>query len=345
MDNKLQKGIDEIKEIKMTALEKKQMFERIMNSKISSFPKPIQSPWFTYTFMARIQKSRLVYYVFIPLIIILSGGGVAFASESSLPNSILYPVKTGVVEPIRGILKFSPRNKAQYESSLATKRMIEAETLAGEGKLDKQTEEHLNNLLEKHTESLNKALDKADRIVQTVESTEQNDEIVTNFHANMNAHARVLDILEGDENKNQAEKSDEIKISKTARDNAEKVRSVSKVKEEKNKDKDENKKQEKSDKYLKRKEAVQSLLNETTTQLDKIKNKSDSNEYKIIENTDETLNEAQKYLDEASLHEKEGNREDAYSTLLDSESSVKEANIFLETGMKYGGGDENKGDN
>jgi hypothetical protein len=243
MDNKLQKGINEIKEIKMTALEKKQMFEHIMNSEISSSPKPIQSPWLTYSFMARIQKSRLVYYVVIPLIIILSGGGVAFASENSLPNSILYPIKTGVVEPIRGVLKFSPRNKAQYESNLATRRLVEAETLAGEGKLDKQTEEHLNNLLEKHTESLNKALDKADRIVQTVESTEQNDEIVTNFHANMNAHARVLDILEGNENDTQDGNSNDIKISKTARDNAEKVRSVSKDKEDKIKNEDENKKQ------------------------------------------------------------------------------------------------------
>jgi hypothetical protein len=344
MNNNLQKGINKIKEIKMTADEKKRVFDYVMSSKNSSFKKPIQSPWFTYSFMARIQKSRLVYYVVIPLIIILSGGGVAFASENSLPDSILYPIKTGVVEPIRGVLKFSPRNKAKYESSLATTRLVEAETLAGKGKLDKPTEERLNKLLEKHTMSLNKALDKADRMAPTLDSTEQNDEIVTNFHANMNAHAKVLDILDGNQNDPQDEKPNDVKISKTARDNAEKVRSISKNKEEKNKNKVENKKQEKSDKYKKRKEAVQSLLDDTKTELNKVKNKSDSNGHKIIENTNETLNEAQKFLDEASLHEEEGNSEDAYSTLLDSESSVKEAGIFLETGMKFEGGDGSRED-
>ena len=77
--------------------------------------------------------------------------GVVFASQESLPNSIFYPLKVNIVEPIRGALTFSHKNKAKYEINLATERLVEAETLAGQGKLDKINEKKLNNLLNKHT--------------------------------------------------------------------------------------------------------------------------------------------------------------------------------------------------
>lgn len=155
--NKLQKGIDEIKNIVMTDAEKKSILENILKSP-ENIQKPIKSPWFNFSFMAMLHKKQLVYYIILPLIIILSSGGVVFASQKSLPNSILYPLKVNIVEPIRGVLTFSYKNKAKYEINLATERLVEAETLASQGKLDKINEKKLNNLLEKHTVALDKAL-------------------------------------------------------------------------------------------------------------------------------------------------------------------------------------------
>ncbi len=318
-NDKLQNGINEIKKIKMTADEKKRIFEYVVNSKISSPQESIRSPWFNYSFIAKMKKTHLVYYVVVPLIIILASGGMAFASEDSLPNSILYPIKVNVIEPIRGALTFSPKAKAVYESNLATERMVEAETLAGEGKLNQPTENRLNSLLEKHTASLNNALYKVDK----TELTGQRDDIVTNFHANMNAHAQVLDILSGKEENGQ---NRDIQISKTARDNADKVRNVSKDKE-----------QEKPDKYKKRKETIQSLIDKTTNDINRVSTESPSSNQEIIKNTNETLDEAKQFLNEADAHEQKGDQVDAYSTLLDSESSAKEAGIFLQTGLKFGG--------
>jgi len=338
-NNKLQNGINEIKKIKMTADEKKQVFEYVLNSNIPSPKQSVRSPWFVYSFISRIQKNHLAFYIIVPLIIILGSGGIALASGDSLPDSILYPIKVDVVEPIRGALTFSSKAKAEYESNLATKRLVEAETLAEKGKLDKPTENRLNNLLLKHTTSFNNALDKADKIEQTTESTGQTDEIVTSFHANMNAHARVLDILSGEEGNGQNGQNTDIQISKTARDNADKIKNISDNKDQKNI----NKEQGKSDNYKKRKEAIQSLIDKTTAELNNASLQLSSSDQEIIKNTNETLNKAKQFLDEADAHEKDGNSEDAYSTLLNSESSVKEAGIFLKTGLKFEGRNRGRG--
>lgn len=188
-EKNIQNGIDEIKNIKMTSLEKKQILENILNSSEKS-NEPIPSPWINI-FTLMIKKNRLAYYVAVPLIVALTGGGVVFASEESLPDSVLYPIKVNIVEPVRGALKFSKESRANYESNLATKRMIEAEKLATNGKLDSVSKEQINTLLKKHNKKLNEAIDKIDES----ESPEQVDEIVTEFQEKMNTHAKNLDSI------------------------------------------------------------------------------------------------------------------------------------------------------
>jgi len=205
-DQKIQNGINEIKNIKMTALEKKQILEYILNSPQKS-NKLIPSPWmniFTFT----VKKNRLVYYMVIPLVVVLTGSGAVFASGESLPDSMLYPIKVNIVEPMRGALKFSKESKANYESGLATKRMVEAEKLATEGKLDRVKEEQINILLQKHNKRLNEALDKIDQ----KESSEQVDEIVTDFQEKMNTHAKTLDVITLQKKEEKSKKNREKKI-------------------------------------------------------------------------------------------------------------------------------------
>lgn len=192
MENKkLQIGIKEIKNIKMTSVEKKRMFESVLHSYSSQNQSAIRSPWSTYFFTFRLPKNHFAYYMIAPLFILVISGGIVFASEDSLPSDILYPVKVNIVEPTRGALSVSPKAKAKYQSSLATERMIEAETLAKAGKLDKNKEEQLSVLITNHTDALNKALAEVDQD----KSTEQADEIATNFRAEMNAHAEILEMI------------------------------------------------------------------------------------------------------------------------------------------------------
>jgi hypothetical protein len=218
-DKKLQKGINEIKNIKMTNSEKELIFSNILTSS-PQIIKPIKSTWVDFSFVMMLKRKQLVYYIIIPLFIILSSGGVVFASVDSLPDSILYPLKVNVVEPIRGALTFSPKNKAKYEVNLATERLIEAETLASQGKLTKSKEKKLNDLLESHTKSLDKTLD----VIKKTEPREQTDKIITDFSSKMNVHAEVLNIIKNKKDNNH----EDNQISKNAKRNAKKISNESK---------------------------------------------------------------------------------------------------------------------
>lgn len=321
-DNKLQIGAEDIKKLKMTSLEKKMVFDRILNSSATiEAPKSIKSPWFGLSLMARISTSRLTYYLVIPLIIILGSGGFVFASEASLPDSVFYPIKVDIVEPVIGVFAFTQEAKAEYQSNLATKRLVEAETLAKQGKLDSIKEKKLSNLLATHTSALNKAIDSINNEDQ---SYEQVDEIVTNFKAGMNAHARILDIItEGQKkNDNQDNKNLDTKISNKAREHAVKIKNNFKDKEIKNP----------ADKYAKRKKAVDSLIKSTTTDLDNIDTTTASET--TVSDTNKTLDEAKQFLNEANIQELKGESDNAYRALLNSESAAKEAGIFIRAELR-----------
>lgn len=328
--DKLENGIKELKGIMMTPTEKKRIFDNVLNSSPVLSKQPIKSPWSIHVFISLISKNRMAYYVIVPMLVILTGGGAVFASQDSLPNSILYPIKVKIVEPIKGAAISKPEARAKYESTLATKRLVEAETLASLGKLDFDNENKINVLLENHTNSFNKALSK----VNQVESHEQSDEIVSNFNAEMKAHARVLDIITEKEKrgKNIDKKN---QISETARYNANKIIDTLKNKEAEDEIQDEDKKDEDLVKYNKKRTSVKYLIDETLNNLDNASGERFSSDRKIIDDTNKTLTEAKIFLEEADKSDKEGDSEEAYKNLIDSESSVKEANIFLNAGLKF----------
>jgi len=320
MENKKFKiGIEEIKKMTMTLDEKKRIFDNIMSSSLPHNQKSPPSPWWKYSFLLNIHKNQLVYYIIIPLIGILTGGGVVFASQESLPDDIFYPTKVNIVEPVVGVLNFFQESKAHYESGLATERLVEAETLANEGKLDGEKEKKINDLLERHTNALNDALAK----INKDDSPENVDEIVTTFNAGMNAHARVLEMINDQKNIDSKKENLNNQISRNARISANKVKDSSKNKDE-----------DVSVKYAKKKKVVNSLINSTTIDINNVSSAPTSFNQTIVDNTNETINEAKLFLDEAVNSENKGDSKEAYRTLLDSESAIKEAGIFFQTKLK-----------
>lgn len=218
-DEKLQNGINEIHKIVMTNDEKKSVFDNVL--RISSevkYIKPIPSILTVFSFSSYFHNSKLIYYIVIPMIFVLSSGGLIFASERSLPGSALFPIKVKLLEPLGGVLKFGEKAKAEYESSLAVKRIVEAETLYGLGKLDAPKEKELNDLLEEHTDSLDKTLENLGE-----KDEEEEDKISSNFHSEMNNHAQILDVMSKKENKEDQEEEVKSKISETARSSGEKI--------------------------------------------------------------------------------------------------------------------------
>lgn len=327
MENeKLNKGIEQIKKIKMTDAEKNQILLNIQNTPLP-IKAPIKSPWtIYYSFFVSLSKKRMAYYAIATcLIIIISGREIVYASTDSLPGDALYEVKVNIIEPLHTALTFSGVAKAEYESRLAEKRLIEAETLASENKLDETKQEKINSLLEKHTRKLNKELEK----LSADNTSDDVDNISINFQAGMNAHARVLDIINSNEEsdiKVEVE-NDNAKVAKKARDSGAKVRDNLKNKEEN------------KDKYTKRKVKIQSLIDETSVNLNNNNtnssnpNQSKTRRQKIIENTGKTIDEARGYLKKADEEDNKQDFPNAYNSLLDSESRAKEADILLKTGL------------
>src|SRR3989344_3406146 len=277
-DEKLKEGIKEIREIKMTAMEKERIFESVINSPILQ-EQPIKSPWTVFSFISVIHKNRLVYYGSVLSLVVVLGGGAVFASGNSLPGNVFYPLKVSVVEPIHSALTFSPQAKAEYESHLATKRLVEAETLKSRGKLDKAKEEKLSLLLEDHAKAFNKA-------IGDINNDNDDDDTVTNFQAGLNAHARVLDLISTrNEKSNEQKQEKNNKISETARASANKITDTLKEREDNNEDKKENKNEE-------RKKHVREIIDGTVRELDSHTSGASSVRQTIIDNTHKTLEEA-----------------------------------------------------
>jgi hypothetical protein len=272
--------------------------------------------------------------VAISFLIILSSGGIVSASQNSLPGDILHSIKTNIIEPVLGTLKFSPEAKAEYESDLAVERLVEAETLATEGKLDMVKEKEISTLLTSHTTALSKAL--AEIRQNAVSNGGKAEEIGSTFRAEMDAHADVLDIIKAQSSSTteisdkQNQTTEDIYVSDTARARANNIKDSSQNKENKEKE-EENKKEM----YKTKKESIKEIIKSTDAELEQksdAENKSSIRKI-IINETRTTLEKAKQFLEESEKKDEEGDSENAYSSLLQSESSAKEANVFLKAGL------------
>ncbi len=169
----------------MTLDEKKAVLARIVGPALSA--RPVRSPWSIYSFSVWIQENRLLTSIAALLLIFLSGNGVVFAAERTLPGDALYPIKVDIVEPLRGALISSPVAKAEYQASIADRRLSESETLAIQGKLDAPKQAQITALLDKHARDLETALD-----VAAAHEPQRAAAISVDYQAGMNAHAAIL---------------------------------------------------------------------------------------------------------------------------------------------------------
>src|SRR5262245_60533234 len=72
--------------------------------------------------------------IFLALALLFTGG-VSFAAEKTVPGDLLYPVKVGVNEEVRGWVALSDHAKASWDARVASRRLEEAEELAARTEL------------------------------------------------------------------------------------------------------------------------------------------------------------------------------------------------------------------
>jgi hypothetical protein len=92
-----------------------------------------------------------------PIVLVLAllfgGGGTALAAQNALPGDTLYPVKVGITEKIEGAFAVSDEARASFETSLADRRLAEAEALAARGTLSDATAGELAMNVKTETEN------------------------------------------------------------------------------------------------------------------------------------------------------------------------------------------------
>jgi hypothetical protein len=143
--------------ISLTKTEAQDMREHLLaySDMHNTITAPTVSPFFSYFSHVRIALSQISFSrpliaSGLILVILVSGTGVSYAAEDSLPGQPLYAVKVSVVEPIQGALITQPVAKAQWENTLASRRLDEASKLAAQNNLGTTTQEYLAQAANEH---------------------------------------------------------------------------------------------------------------------------------------------------------------------------------------------------
>jgi hypothetical protein len=130
-----------------------------------------QSPFASLVSSFR-QLLRRPAFLAAPLAVIF-GTGVVLASQSALPGSVLYPIKTNVVEKIQSTLATTHEQKAELNKDLAIRRLDEAESLVSKNQLTPEISKQLTTHFEEKGKEMEKELEELqknqkDQVVQQV---------------------------------------------------------------------------------------------------------------------------------------------------------------------------------
>lgn len=120
--------------------------------------------------------------------VILTGGGVAIGAERSVPGDILYPVKLGVNEEVRGWLKVSDEAKADWEIRRTERRLKEVEDLVEAGDLDEETYEKIEANFDAHAKRVEERVEK----FRNKENFHAAASVSLNFETALKAHEKIL---------------------------------------------------------------------------------------------------------------------------------------------------------
>ncbi len=161
------KGIHEMQSVRLTDLERAAMLERILNT-------PIVSPYTRYLRVLVYMKKPAAALMMASLILVLSAGTLAYASEAALPGDLLYSVKTKLVEPILDKVNIAPEKKIVWEEEKIERRIAEAKALVVEDKLDEKKSRELEKKIEKSSAAFVTAAEAVSR--KTATTTEKQEE-------------------------------------------------------------------------------------------------------------------------------------------------------------------------
>lgn len=141
------------------------------------FSTPIHSPYARFmNALSMIQRPMVATF---SLLIIVLGGTLTYGAENALPGEVLYPIKTRFIEPVIDTVSVSPVAELEWEEKKVERRIMEAEALAEEDKLDDEKAEELERRIQKSSAAFAVAAEKS--ASSTATTTAGRDEQVAKF--------------------------------------------------------------------------------------------------------------------------------------------------------------------
>jgi hypothetical protein len=116
------------------------------------------------------------------------GGGVSAAAQTSLPGDPLWGFKTTVNENVAGALAIGDQAKANWDISVATARLDEAQKLAAEGKLNADAQTALTTNFDSHAKDVAALVAK----LQAGGNAGAAADVATRFQAALASHASAV---------------------------------------------------------------------------------------------------------------------------------------------------------
>lgn len=173
------KQIREAKQTKLTRAEKQHMLAAILGEA------RVPSPYYFVVsdFIKNYHRQAVAFAVVFALVI--TTGGTSYAAASALPGEALYSIKVNVNEEIQSLVALSPDAKARVGIARTTKRLKEAEQLAGEGRLTPEAQVIIKENIKNHGNDIKENL----AVLASTNSTTTAQAVVSDFRASVEAIA------------------------------------------------------------------------------------------------------------------------------------------------------------
>lgn len=330
-EEKFKKGIEDLRKIGLTSAEKFRVKSNLDFYIETSTPtQVVKSSWYSgYSFA----HTKLYSGAFALVLVVILGADTYSMAEKALPGDTLYPVKVGVLEPLRYTTALSNEAKANLEVANLDTRLREAEMLQVQGKLTDIVSTDLQNRINLNTEKFNK-------IVQDLNNQnklQDDSDVEIDFEAKINAHTRILDnIAQSDQDENIkklkraiVKRSSDEGGAMAATMVSAKVMMFSSEPTTPQPTTTEITSTTTDKVFIQRKKDTEKIIKSARENIEKSKRSLRANK-RILDDAEGLINDAQKSLDDADKHSRSGDSEEAKQSLINSRIRAKEANTSIE---------------
>lgn len=181
----LKEMMENAKRVSLSRAEKDAMRAHV-KAFVRAYPKRgglIPSPWVAGRFLMIVHKPAMAL-----VLLLVLGGGTAYAAEGALPGDTLYPVKVDVIEEVVAAVTISDEARVRWDVRRAERRLEEAATLAAAGRMTAEAEVEIEQRFEHFAE----AVEQRTKRVEKKKGPRAAAALLAEFEGKLRGHERLL---------------------------------------------------------------------------------------------------------------------------------------------------------